>query len=607
MVNPMDPALPVTTPFGKPGSWAAGFHTGDDYACGHRHKVVATADGTVTYAGNGGGWGPAYGIHVIIDHGNRRSMSAHLDAKVVLHGTRVKAGQLIGYADNTGRSFGTHNHYEERVSPYRYGTDSKKPILSSSDGGGIVIKCFGDYCYGENKPQHRALQRRLDEKGHSPGYGDWPTTYYGDGTRDAVAAFQRAQGWTGDDTNGIPGPATLNKLGLPERLRTRRDGVVYLSKMAIGQGDSDSVWNVQVKLLRKGYSIPAGPSDYFGSQTQRAVKEFQKDQGWTGDDVDGIPGPGTIKALGLNYIDDRDSGSDTGTTSPDVSDKPKAPSFVPEGVNWAPIQKIDGSWVTGLRKFAVLDDPAPKIILHTTESPSKPNWSSLGRGFPHYTADLDDDFDVDMHIPHNMAAFTLKGGEHSPNSAGGVTIQIEIVGYARDTRSWSQAKCDRLRRLLEAIADDIGMEYVFPALFTGEAGYGIGGEVRYDWETWVKLPGVFGHSHVPYNDHWDPGDLPVEKMIDNDDGDTKPIPPIDPEDPAVNDDPRWNTLISGLRATADAIEDATPEPCDGYEIQQGDTFWSLSQEWGVTVDDIQDANPGVDPNALEVGDCIQRP
>lgn len=525
------PGYRVTTPFGKPGSWAAGFHTGDDYACPHRAKIVAARGGTVVYSGNGGGWGSAYGQHVIIDTNGRRHMYAHLDSRSVRYGQRVTEGQLIGYADNTGRSFGTHLHYEERVSPHRYGTDAKQPIFSKGTSGGgttePVSKCLGDYCFGKENNAHRALQRRLKEKGHDPGFGDWPTRLYGEGTRKAMAAFQRSLGWSGSDADGMPGPGTLDRLGLPQRLSYRRDKIVHLSKMKLGVGDSDSVWNVQIALLRRGYSIPAGPTDYFGNQTANAVKKFQLDQGWTGNDADGIPGPGTIRALGLNYVDDRPSTPEPEKPLPPVSGKPEQPSWLPNGVTWAPIQKADGSWVTGLRPFALLDKPAPKIILHTTESSEKPNWRNLGKGFPHFTADLDDEFDVDMHIPLDMAAFTLEGGAHSPNSAGGVTIQIEIVGFAKDTPNWSQVKCDRLKALLLLIAAQIDMPYVFPLPFTDDAGYGIGGEVRSDWETWIRVTGVVGHSHAPYNNHWDPGVLPVAKLTDRA---TEPEkPPVEPE------------------------------------------------------------------------------
>jgi LysM repeat protein len=70
---------------------------------------------------------------------------------------------------------------------------------------------------------------------------------------------------------------------------------------------------------------------------------------------------------------------------------------------------------------------------------------------------------------------------------------------------------------------------------------------------------------------------------------------------------RWRALLQGLRDTADAIEDVTPEACDGHVVKKGDTLWSLSKEWGVTVDQIKEANPGLDPNNLDVGDCIERP
>lgn len=607
MVNPVPP-YPVTTPFGVPGSWAAGFHPGEDRACPNGSKVVASEGGTVVYSGNGGGWGPAYGEHIIIDTNGRRHAYCHLRSRIVGYGARVARGQQIGWSNNTGRSTGPHHHAEERVSPHRYGTDARKPIFpaAGTGGGGSTTVCLGDYCYGKEADAHRALQRRLKEKGHDPGFGDWPTRLYGDGTKSAMAAFQRAQGWSGSDADGMPGPGTLDRLGLPQRLRYRRDGVVYLSKMVMGTADSDSVWNLQIALLRKGYSIPNGPTDYFGKQTKTAVTKFQEDQGWSGSDADGLPGPGTIKALGLNYVDDRDVPVNPKPEPESPSNKPEAPSWMPTGAVWDPIQRQDGSWVTGLRAFAVLDKPAPKITLHRTESPGKPNWTVLNRGFPHATVDLEED-KIWWHLPLNVAAYTLKGGEHSPNSAGGVNIQLEIVGYSRDTPNWSQEICNKLRKLLEEIAEQIDMPYVFPFPFTGEDGYGVGGSVRQEWSRIRDTPGVVAHSHWTYNDHWDVGDLPVERMVDDV---TDPTPEPKPEQPTVSlgDAGLREVLVTGYRAMADQI-DALADveiPCD-YEVKKGDTFWSLSQAWGVTVDEIRDANPGVDENALEEGDCLNRP
>ena len=526
------PGYKVTTVFGKPGSWAAGYHTGEDYACKHRARIVAARAGTVVYSGNGGGWGSAYGQQVIIDTNGRRHMYAHLDSRSVGYGARVSEGQTIGFADNTGRSFGTHLHYEERVNSFRYGQDSRQPIFSKGSVAPPPTEsvCLGDYCYGKNADAHRTLQRRLKEKGHDPGYGDWPTTYYGDGTKNAMAAFQRSLGWSGSDADGMPGPGTLDKLGLPQRLSFRSNKRVYLSKMVMGQGDSDSVWNVQIALLLKGYSIPAGPSDFFGKQTQAAVKKFQEDQGWSGGDADGLPGPGTVKALGLQYVDDRDD-PDTSTPPPvpPVGNKPEQPANMPANVVWKPIQKGD-NWITGLREFSSSPGGKPKIVLHTTETDGIPNWSGMSGGYPHFT---ESSAETQMHIPLDKAAYTLKGGDFSPNSAAGVVIQIEMVGHAKDVPNWPQERWDKLKTLLLWIAKQIDMTYVFPFPFTDDAGYGTGGEVRQTWEMFRDSTGVVGHSHAPYNDHWDPGELPVEKLTDRA-VEPPPVvepPPIDPELP----------------------------------------------------------------------------
>ncbi|HPZ90555.1 MAG TPA: LysM domain-containing protein, partial [Bacillota bacterium] len=41
-----------------------------------------------------------------------------------------------------------------------------------------------------------------------------------------------------------------------------------------------------------------------------------------------------------------------------------------------------------------------------------------------------------------------------------------------------------------------------------------------------------------------------------------------------------------------------------YTIQPGDTFFLLAQRFGTTVQAIQQANPGVNPNNLQVGQVI---
>lgn len=44
-----------------------------------------------------------------------------------------------------------------------------------------------------------------------------------------------------------------------------------------------------------------------------------------------------------------------------------------------------------------------------------------------------------------------------------------------------------------------------------------------------------------------------------------------------------------------------------YTIKAGDTFFSIAQSHGTTVEKIQAANPGVDPKKLQVGQVIKLP
>ena len=59
------------------------------------------------------------------------------------------------------------------------------------------------------------------------------------------------------------------------------------------------VYDLQNALIAKGYSIPAGPTGYFGTRTKQAVAQFQRSLGFSGDQADGIPGPQTLRRLGL--------------------------------------------------------------------------------------------------------------------------------------------------------------------------------------------------------------------------------------------------------------------------------------------------------------------
>lgn len=133
MANPIPPYV-ITTPFGKPGAWAAGYHTGDDYSTRGKVGVPVKAARRGVVVSTGNAWGSSYGIHVVLVSGKKRIRHGycHLSRVSVRPGQKVKKGQLIGYSGNTGNSTGPHLHYEERRAPYLY-ANHRKPRYNRQD------------------------------------------------------------------------------------------------------------------------------------------------------------------------------------------------------------------------------------------------------------------------------------------------------------------------------------------------------------------------------------------------------------------------------------------------------------------------------------------
>ena len=105
-----------------PFSGEGAMHTGVDISAPQGTPVRATADGIVLHAG----WNGGYGRCVIIDHGNNyQTWYAHLSRMDVIEGEEIRQGEVVGAVGTTGRSTGSHLHYEVRigstpVNPYRF-------------------------------------------------------------------------------------------------------------------------------------------------------------------------------------------------------------------------------------------------------------------------------------------------------------------------------------------------------------------------------------------------------------------------------------------------------------------------------------------------------
>ncbi len=98
------------------------FHNGLDIATQKGTPILATADGVVTFAGTKG----LMGKLIVIDHGyGMVTRYAHIHKMLKKRGDAVKKGDTIALVGNTGRSTGSHLHYEVHldgipVNPAKY-------------------------------------------------------------------------------------------------------------------------------------------------------------------------------------------------------------------------------------------------------------------------------------------------------------------------------------------------------------------------------------------------------------------------------------------------------------------------------------------------------
>lgn len=140
----------MTTPFKKPGNWAAGYHTGEDWIAEGDRTLVSPADGHVSFVG----YDSSYGNHIVIHTDDRKCiLMAHLESTpTVKQGQHITAGTKVGVEGNTGNSSGYHLHIEVQSIPeWNYA----KNLLKPSDY--IDFSDFGNHSHPLNTGLHTAL------------------------------------------------------------------------------------------------------------------------------------------------------------------------------------------------------------------------------------------------------------------------------------------------------------------------------------------------------------------------------------------------------------------------------------------------------------------
>ncbi|WP_052442679.1 M23 family metallopeptidase [Streptacidiphilus neutrinimicus] len=106
------PGAAISQPFGNPDpAYAAGYHTGVDFAVFNGTPLLAVADAVVEVAG----WGGAYGHWIVLRLPDGHfALYAHMSRLDVHTGDHVAAGSRLGLSGESGNARGPHLHFEIR-------------------------------------------------------------------------------------------------------------------------------------------------------------------------------------------------------------------------------------------------------------------------------------------------------------------------------------------------------------------------------------------------------------------------------------------------------------------------------------------------------------
>lgn len=212
------------------------FNRGNGPEADRGDTVVAAAAGTVVTAAHQGEKN-GYGNLVKIDHGSYTSFYAHLDSMAVKQGQKVTPGQKIGAVGRTTKSsragMSSHLHFEVRRNTGSWPSNIVQAVFNGVpfNGGDITSKNCGTnpqpqpktppfpgadaFKIGQAHDAVLTLDKALIKKGyarHHDGNGYQPGRTFTKYTLLNVQDFQKAQGWTGADADGYPGPTTWERL-----------------------------------------------------------------------------------------------------------------------------------------------------------------------------------------------------------------------------------------------------------------------------------------------------------------------------------------------------------------------------------------------------------
>ncbi|QGZ49112.1 hypothetical protein GPZ77_12605 [Streptomyces sp. QHH-9511] len=209
----------------------------------------------------------------------------------------------------TPLAYWTHS---DRYTAYRY-----KGIVSGGGGSGagggssaaVAYPGTSKFGSGANNAHVTRLGKLLVQRGGKKYYSQGPGPRWGEADRRATQAFQRAQGWKGEEADGLSGPHTwrllVNGQGRSIGGSSGSSGPSANAPGFPGRGyfrpgrSSAYVEKLGKQLVKRGYGkhYLSGPGPRWSEADRRNVEAFQRAQGWRGGAADGYPGPETWRRL----------------------------------------------------------------------------------------------------------------------------------------------------------------------------------------------------------------------------------------------------------------------------------------------------------------------
>lgn len=171
---------------------------------------------------------------------------------------------------------------------------------------------------------------------------------------------------------------------------------------------------------------------------------------------------------------------------------------------------------------------SPVLVLHTIEGSLSYDTARRHENPPHlwYSPSRRELFQTaDLFGP----AFALRHPSGTPETNNrGPCLQVELEGYARDTRSWPDEYYANIAQDVVRPLDRFCREIYGQTLVGGPTTRGLvyadeldpfgplattTSPLRMSAAQWNDAHGLVGHQHVPFNTHWDPGRFRIDTLL----------------------------------------------------------------------------------------------